>query len=539
MKESSAPALWSAYRDGTLRGSWSKDLLAGIIVGVLAFPLALAFAIASGLPPETGWVTAVVAGGLISLGSGSRFQIGGPTGAFVLLVHQTVTQYGHEGLIVATALAGLILLAMGAMKLGGVIRYIPYPVTVGFTSAIALIIATGQIPELMGWSGPWPEHLHERWIAYAQHLGLTNFASLALGAATILIVTQFPRLSRRVPGSLVAILLTTLLAVLLGLDVPTIGSRFPTLDLKLPTPGLPALDWHLIQALLPSAVAIALLGGLESLLSAMVADGMTGQRHRPNTELVGQGIANVAVSFVGGMPATGAIARTAANIKNGGVTPLSGIVHALTLLVLGLALGRYLQYVPMATLAGILLVVAYHMSEWRLFVRLFRSPREDVGVLLITFLLTVFVDLTYAIPAGVVLAALLFMRRMANATPLESLDHADLPRPELAGHEIQTFRLRGPFFFGVADTCLNTLDRVDRRYRALILDFADVPWMDATGLRALESLVRKAERAGKTVYLVGLRDQPHSLIAASPILADRRTHEVTTLEQALADFRAQ
>jgi len=530
--------MWSALRDGTLGRSWSQDLLAGIIVGVLAFPLALAFAIASGLPPETGWITGVIAGGLISLGSGSRFQIGGPTGAFVLLVHQTVTQFGHGGLLLATAMAGVILVLMGVCRLGAVIRYIPYPVTVGFTSAIALIIATGQIPELMGWHGPWPEGMFERWLSFAHHLADIQPGSLLLGLVTILIVTLFPRLSRRVPGSLIAILLTTLLALALQLQVPTIGSKFPNLQLTVPMPSWADFDWSQAPALLPSAIAIALLGGLESLLSAMVADGMTGYRHRPNTELVGQGLANCAVSLFGGMPATGAIARTAANIKNGGRTPLSGLVHALTLLAIGLLLGRYVQYIPLATLAGILLVVAYHMSEWRLFVRLLRSPGEDVGVLLITFFLTVFVDLTLAIQAGVLLAALLFMRRMANVTTLEPAETVPTrPDQDLLEHDIQIFRLRGPFFFGVADTCLNTLDRVDRRYHALILDLSEVPWMDATGLRALQALVRKAGQDQKTVYLTGLREQPLQLLDKTGLRANGFPHSAPTIDEALQHYR--
>ena len=410
----SEPKLVTVLREGYSWSQLSRDLVAGSIVGVVALPLALAFAIASGVKPEQGLYTAVIAGFLISALGGSRVQIGGPTGAFIVIVYGIVETHGAEGLAVATLIAGVLLIAMGLAGLGAVIKFVPYPVTVGFTSGIALIIAVAQVRDFLGLTMPAvPADFVEKIAAYTAYLHTWRPWNAAIGAVTVAIVGGLPRLTHRVPGSLVALVLTTALVAGFAIPVETIGDRFGAVPQGLPTPAIPYVDWATMRALFQPAMTIALLAAIESLLSAVVADGMLGTRHRSNTELVAQGVANVVSPIFGGIPATGAIARTATNIRNGGRTPVAGIVHAGVLLLIMTSLAPLAERIPIATLAGILMVVAYNMSEWRLFVHLFRSPRSDVMVLVTTFLLTVLVDLTVALEAGIVLAALLFMRRMA------------------------------------------------------------------------------------------------------------------------------
>jgi len=523
------PKLFSLFRDGIDRRQVINDLLAGVIVGIVALPLAIAFAIASGVKPEQGLYTAVVAGFLISVFSGSRVQIGGPTGAFIVIVYAVVQKYGYDGLATATLIAGVLLILMGVAQLGTVIKFIPYPVTVGFTGGIALIISAGQIRDFFGLTMEnVPAEFIEKLVAYGEHFGSVNPWALVVGAATLAIVILWPRVTRRIPGSLVAILITTAVVQLFNVPVETIGSRFGAVPNTLPSPHLPNISWHLVKELFPTALSIALLAGIESLLSAVVADGMTERRHRSNMELVAQGIANIASPIFGGIPATGAIARTATNVKNGGRTPIAGIVHALTLFLILLCFGKWAALIPMATLAGILLVVAYNMSEWHLFVKIFRSPKSDILVLLTTFLLTVLIDLTVAIQVGVVLAAFLFMRRMTEATQVgfvtQMLDEDENPNDPLALSRrevpvgVEVFEVAGPFFFGATDKFNDALGTVEKKPRVLILRLRHVLTLDATALQALENVHAKALRDGTVLILSGVHAQPLVVLERSGLL---------------------
>ena len=459
------PKLVSCLREGISRQQLSKDLMAGVLVGVVALPLAIAFGIASGVKPEQGLYTAIIAGFLISALGGSRVQIGGPTGAFIVIVYDIIQRYGYDGLVIATLLAGVLLIAMGLARLGTIIKYIPYPVTVGFTSGIALIIFTGQLRDLLGMPiEKVPSEFLEKIAVYREHLSGLSLPSAAVGIGTVLIILLWPRVTRKVPGSLVAIVLMTLLVSLFNLPVATIASHFGAVPNSLPLPRLPVLpSWEVFTTLFSPALTIALLAGIESLLSAVVADGMTEGRHRSNMELVAQGVANLVVPFFGGIPATGAIARTATNVKNGGRTPVAGMVHAFTLLLILLFFGKWAALIPMPTLAGILVVVAWNMSEAHLFAKLLRGPHGDVLVLLTTFGLTVLVDLTVAIQVGMVLAAFLFMQRMADATQVGFITRDLSDREEAALDDpnslqlrevtdgVEVFEINGPFFFGAAD----------------------------------------------------------------------------------------
>ena len=517
------------WREGYSRADLSRDVLSGVVVGVVALPLAIAFGIASGVRPEQGLYTAIVAGFLISLLSGSRVQIGGPTGAFVVLVFSVVQRFGYDGLAVATVMAGFVLIAMGIARMGAVIRFIPYPVTVGFTTGIALIIALGQVPDGLGLAvGEAPAEFIPRVVSYARVLDTVTPAAALVCLASVLVVTLWPRVSQRVPGPLVALLATTAAVHLLHLPVETIGSRFGGVPSGLPTPRLPRVPLDVLPQLVSPAIAIALLAGIESLLSAVVADGMTGRRHRSNAELVAQGVANVASPLFGGIPATGAIARTATNVKNGGRTPIAGLVHAGVLLLILVAVGRWVELVPMAALAGILLVVAYNMSEWHVFKGLLRGPRSDVLVLFATFGLTVLVDLTVAIQVGVVLAALLFMRRMAEVTQVRSVTD-QLNEVERMGFELENpdvtlppntevYEIAGSFFFGAAQRFSEALSELRQRPRIVILRMRDVFAMDATGLHALEQVHKRLRQHGTVMLLSGIRAQPMMTLVRSGAL---------------------
>lgn len=526
------PKSLAVLREGYSRRDFVRDALAGVVVGVVALPLAIAFAIASGVRPEQGLYTAIVAGLVIAVLSGSRVQIGGPTGAFVVLVFAVVQEFGYDGLVVATLLAGGLLVALGLARMGAVIRFIPYPVTVGFTSGIALIIAVGQLADGAGLTlAHTPENFVARIAAYGGALGTFSPAAFAVCAATVAVLLLWPRLGTRVPGPLVALLATTAAVTLFGIPVATIGSRFGAIPTGLPAFRLPHVPWEQVPHLFSPAVAIALLAGIESLLSAVVADGMTGRRHRPNAELVAQGVANLVTPFFGGIPATGAIARTATNVKNGGRTPVAGVVHAVTLVLILLALGRWVALVPLATLAGILLVVAYHMSEWRLFLGLLKGPRSDVAVLLSTFALTVLVDLTVAIQVGVVLAALLFMRRMAEVSEVRSItdqlrgvdEEGEEPRVDLPDG-VEVFEVAGSFFFGAAQKFSETIGEVRRKPVVVILRMRYVMAMDATGLRALEEVHERFLRQGTLLILSGVQEQPRRVLERSGLL-ERMGHD--------------
>jgi SulP family sulfate permease len=491
-------------------------------VGVVAIPLALAFAIASGVSPEKGLVTAVVGGFLISLLGGSRVQIGGPTGAFVVIVYGIVQKHGVEGLAVATFLAGLLLIGMGLARFGGAIKFIPYPVVTGFTSGIAVIIFTSEVKDLLGLRmGAVPAPFLEKWGAFARAIGTASPAALGISAGSIAILILWPLLSRRIPSPIVAILAATAAAAIFSLPVETIGSRFGAFQAGLPPLRWPDFSIERFRELFSPAVTVALLCGIESLLSAVVADGMIGSRHKSNVELVGQGVANLASAVFGGIPATGAIARTATNVKNGGRTPVAGMTHAVTVLVVLLFLGRWVALVPLATLGAILAVVAYHMSEWRSFATLLRGPKSDVAVLLATFLLTVLVDLTVAVQVGVVLAAFLFIRQMAEVTNVgmvarefeEAPDGTMVADPEGVARRaippgVEVYEINGPFFFAAAEKVKETLSFVSRKPKAFILRMRNVPAIDATGIRVLDDLHDSSVRHGIAFFIAGLHAQP-------------------------------
>ena len=520
-----APELYYALR-GYTRKQALGDVTAGVIVGIVALPLAIAFAIASGLPPEYGIYTAIIAGFLISALGGSRVQIGGPTGAFVVIVYGIVQVHGIAGLTIATVMAGLMLIIMGVVRLGAAIKFIPFPVTTGFTSGIAVVIASSQVRDLLGLTmADVPAEFVEKWAAYAEHIGTINPHALLVAGISLAVVLGWPRISRTIPAPFVAVLLGTIAVPLLGLDVETIGSRFGDLRIGVPHPTIPAVSLDLIQQLVGPAFTIALLAAVESLLSAVVADGMTGMRHRSNVELVGQGVANVIAPLFGGMPATGAIARTATNIRSGGRTPVAGIVHALTILLIGIFFGRWVAFIPLAALASILIVVAYHMSEWRTFIGEFSGPRSDVAVLLTTFFLTVLVDLTIAIEAGMVLAAFLFMKRMSEVTNISAVkgEFADEDTPE--GEEglevpadMAVYEINGPFFFGAAEKFKETVNTISSPPRVLILVMRNVPAIDSTGVHALRGLIRRSRAEGTRVLVTGVHAQPMVVLARTGFL---------------------
>ncbi|MEO6630197.1 MAG: SulP family inorganic anion transporter [Mucilaginibacter sp.] len=490
------------------RDQFIKDAIAGLIVGVVALPLAIAFAIASGVSPEKGIFTAIIAGLVISVLGGSRVQIGGPTGAFIVVVYGIVQQFGINGLIVATFIAGVLLIIMGLSKLGNAIKYIPYPLIIGFTTGIAVIIFSSEVKDFLGLKmGAVPADFISKWLAYGQHLSSINLYALATGAFTLLVVLLWPRVTHKVPGSLIAIIITTFVVSFFHLPVETIGSRFGAIPSSLPMPIVPAVSFATIQQLIRPAITIALLGSIESLLSAVVADGMIGGNHRSNTELVAQGIANICSSIFGGIPATGAIARTATNIKNGGRTPVAGIIHALTLLVIMLFAGKWAALIPMPALAGILIVVAWNMSELGNFIDVFRGAKSDAAVLVITFGLTVLVDLTVAIEIGMILATFLFMRKMMQVTSVEQavftpgknaeelLNMQDIPKG------VDVFEINGPLFFGAAYKFKDAMKVLEEPARVLIIRMRNVPVIDATGIRVLRDVQASTKRQGTKLIL--------------------------------------
>ena len=526
------PKLVTTLKDYN-REQFSRDLLAGVIVGIVALPLAIAFAIASGVSPERGLYTAIVAGFLISALGGSRVQIGGPTGAFVVIVSGIVAQYGVDGLVLATLMAGFIIVAFGLLRWGGAIKFIPYPVTIGFTSGIALIIFSSQIRDLLGLEmTAVPAPFVAKWGAYVRAFDSVNPWAFVVAIATLAIIVAWPKVSRRIPGPFVALIATTLLVQQLHLPVETIGARFGEIHAGLPRPTLPVITLERMRVLAAPAFTIALLAAIESLLSAVVADGMIGGRHRSNMELVAQGIANIASPLFGGMPATGAIARTATNVKNGGRTPVAGMTHALTLLLITLFFGRWAALIPLATLAAILVVVAFHMSEWRTFASEFRAPKSDVAVLLTTFLLTVLVDLTVAIEVGMVLAAFLFMRRMAEVTnisvltheftdPIDDFEHdPNAVRRRAIPEGVQVYEITGTFFFGAAETFKDRVSRIAGQPKVLILRMRHVLAIDSTGLHALRELVQRSRREGILVVLSDVHAQPVVALERSGLYDD-------------------
>ena len=499
------------------RKQFSNDIMAGIIVGIVALPLAIAFAIASGVTPEKGLITAVVAGFIISALGGSRVQIGGPTGAFIVIVYGIVQVYGIDGLIVATFMAGIMLVIMGFARVGVIIKFIPHPLIIGFTSGIALIIFSSQVKDFLGLQmNAVPADFVEKWQAYFLHINSTNVYAISIAMVSILIIILWPKITEKVPGSLIAILVTTVIVQAFHLPIETIGSRFGIISSSFPAPVIPHVDFATLQHLVQPAFTIAMLCAIESLLSAVVADGMISGNHRSNTELIGQGVANIFSSIFGGIPATGAIARTATNIKNGGRTPIAGIVHALTLLLILLALGKWASYIPIATLAGILVIVAYNMSEWKNFRSILRGPKGDVAVLLITFFLTVLIDLTVAIEIGMVLAIFLFMRNMIKFSDVnvltKEIDDAEFGYDLVDGKYqlpkgIAVFEITGPLFFGAAYKFKDAMRYIEKHPPVLIIRMRHVPIIDVTGIQVLKEVHKESLKHGTKIILSELHSE--------------------------------
>lgn len=514
------PKLFSTFRHYNA-AKLREDLVAGVVVGIVALPLAIAFGIASGVSPTIGLITAIIGGFLVSALGGCSVQIGGPTGAFIVIVYNIIATYGLEGLAIATFMAGLILVAMGLFRLGTVIKFIPYPIVVGFTAGIALTIFSTQMNDFFGLGlKELPSEFIPKWGAYIQNFDAIDWPTLIVGLGSILIIVLTPKISKKLPGALIAIILMTLFVFIMNqvtdvfADVSTIGSRFQGMTTDIPTPHGFTLDMATINTLLPSAFTIAVLGAIESLLSATVADGITGSRTNSNTELIGQGVANIVVPLFGGIPVTGAIARTMTNITNGGRTPVAGVVHAMVLLLIFLFLMPLINLIPMACLAAVLIVVAYNMSGWRTIVNILHSPKSDISVLIVTFLLTVIFDLTIAIEIGLLLAVVLFLRRVMENTQIkvysEQLDVAE--GTDSATHEVldvakgvSVYEIDGPFFFGIA-TKFDELMRSSMSDKPLvrILRMRKVSFIDATGLHNLEVLVKSSKSEGIEVVLSGV-----------------------------------
>lgn len=525
------PRLFSTLKNYS-KETFMPDLMAGIIVGIVALPLAIAFGIASGVSPEKGIITAIIAGFIVSLLGGSKVQIGGPTGAFIVIIYGIIQQYGEAGLIVATLMAGIILILLGVFKLGAVIKFIPYPIIVGFTSGIAVTIFTTQIADIFGldFGGEKvPGDFIGKWMIYFRYFDTINWWNAIVSILSITIIAMTPRFSKKVPGSLIAIVVVTIgvyiLKTYVGIDsIDTIGDRF-TIKSELPEATIPSLNWEAIKNLFPIAITIAVLGAIESLLSATVADGVTGDKHDSNTELIAQGAANLITPLFGGIPATGAIARTMTNINNGGKTPVAGIIHAIVLLLILLFLMPLAQYIPMACLAGVLVIVSYNMSEWRTFKALLKNPKSDVSVLLITFFLTIIFDLTIAIEVGLVIACILFMRRVMETTeisvlkdeidPNEELDIAVSEEHLIIPAGVEVYEINGPYFFGIATKFEETMSQLGDRPKVRVIRMRKVPFIDSTGIHNLTNLCKMSQKEKITIVLSGVNDKVHNTLEKS------------------------
>jgi len=524
-----------------------SDVTAGVIVGIVAIPLAIAFAIASGVTPQQGLYTAIVAGFIISALGGSRVQIGGPTGAFVVIVYGIVQKYGIDGLTVATLMAGVILVILGVARLGTAIKFIPHAVTIGFTAGIAILIATQQIDTALGLkTGPLPAQVFERLAEYGRHLDTINPYAVAITGVTLGILILWPKISTKLPAPFVALVLMTAAAQLFHLPVVTIGDRFGIIHAGLPSPALPHVTFSMIRELMAPAMTIAALGAIESLLSAVVSDGMIGSRHRSSMELVAQGVANIVTPLFGGIPATGAIARTATNVKAGGRTPIAGMTHAVVLLLVTLFFGKLAGLIPLSVLAGILMLVAYRMSEWRVFVAELRGPRSDGAVLLATFFLTLLIDLTVGIGVGMVLASFLFMRRMSEVTDVrritnqldedaDELEDVDQISTRTVPAGVEVYEIDGPFFFGAAEKFKDVLAEVFRKPKVLIIRMRHVPAIDSTGLNVLRDLIRRTRQDRTLVLISEVQSQPLAAMRRSGLLDEIGHDNVAgTIDLALA-----
>lgn len=520
------PKFIIVLQEGYNKKKFISDLIAGTIVAIVALPLAIALGIASGVGPEQGLYTAIIGGFAISFFGGSRVQIGGPTGAFVVIIYGIIQKYGYNGLAVATLMAGIFLIIFGFLRLGNVIKYIPYPVTIGFTAGIALLIFSSQIKDFLGLdTGNLPAEFVEKMKVIFENMNSFNWIAFLIGIGTILISYYWSKKFKKIPGTLIAIIVTTILVQLFNLPVETIGSKFGSVPNSFPSLHFPSLTFSLMKEMFNPALTIALLAGIESLLSAVVADGMIGTKHNSNMELIGQGIANVLCPLFGGIPATGAIARTATNIKSGGRTPVAGVVHAVVLLIMMLFLGKLAILIPMATLAGILTIVAYNMSEIKHFIEMKGAPKSDMFVLVVTFLLTVFSDLTVAIEFGIVTSSILFMKRMSDVSESSFItkrlneeerefisdEFKEMPK------DIEVFEIHGPLFFGASSFFQDNLNAIETKPKVLILVMTDVPVIDATGLNTLEKTIKSAIKNGTHPIIVGLNKQPHNAFKKSKL----------------------
>lgn len=522
------PKLFSILREGYTREMFTGDLLGGLTVGVVALPLSIALAIASGVKPEQGLYTAIFAGFVIAVLGGTRAQISGPTGAFIVIVYGIVQKYGYDGLVVATLIAGVILMIMGLARMGAFLKFVPYPVTVGFTSGIALIIFSSQVSDFLGLKiEKVPADFVEKWIAYGRHFSTFDPYTLAVGFGSLLVIVLWPRITHRVPGQLIAILIATFAVQAFNIPVDTIATRFGGVPNTLPSPQFPTISWELIQQMFSPALTIAILAALESLLAAVVADGMMGTRHRSNMELIAQGAGNIVSVIFGGVPATGAIARTATNIKSGAKTPISAIIHCVFLLLVLLVIGKWAALIPMATLAAVLIVVAYNMSEWREFVHLLKSPRGDVAVLLATFLLTVFIELTVAIQVGILLAGFVFLQKMSNQTQVNVITQ------DLAGDDesmardmskvnippgVEVFEIYGSLFFGAVAQFRESIRVVAKKPKVLVLRMRHVMTIDASGLHLLEELAHEAREGGYVLIFSAVTPAVYSAMQKSGLV---------------------
>lgn len=511
----------------------TQDIVSGIIVAIIALPLSIALAIASGVSPEKGLLTAIIGGFIISFLGGSRVQIGGPTGAFVIIIYGIIQKYGFEGLMVATIMAGIILIIFGLVKFGSVIKFIPYSITTGFTAGIAIVLFSTQIKDFLGLGlEEVPSEFFEKWGAYISNISSLQIETILIGVIALLIIIFIPKLHKKIPGALVALVVTTLLVQLLNLPVETIGSRFGEVSASIPMPKVPNISFQMISDLIVPAITIAILAGIESLLSAVVADGMIGKKHNSNMELVAQGVANISSALFGGIPVTGAIARTAANVKNGGRTPIAGIVHSIFLLLIMLLLMPYAKLIPMTTLAAILIIISYNMSEWRAFKDLFKSTKSDVAVLLITFSLTIIFDLVLAIEIGMILAMFLFIKKSSEATNIKKVDYLyDSSEESSNGSEsedieglaskfdenkkIMVYEINGPLFFGAAHTFMDLMNEIDIEAKVLVIRMKSVLVFDATALNVLKRIKAQCKKHKIKLIFTEVQENPMKLMLKS------------------------
>ncbi|MDH5091890.1 SulP family inorganic anion transporter [Clostridium perfringens] len=508
--------------NGFSKEQFFKDLIAGIIVAIIALPLSIALGISSGVSPEKGLITAIIAGFIISLLGGSRVQIGGPTGAFVVIVFGIIQNHGVDGLIIATFMAGIILVLFGLLRFGSLIKYIPYPITVGFTSGIAVILFSTQVKDFLGLSmTKTPSEFIPKWEAYISHMNTTNLYTLAIGLLALIILIFWPKINKKIPGSLIALIVTTLVVFIFNLPVATIGSQFGKISSNIPMPHIPNLNLNTLKALIGPAFTIALLGGIESLLSAVVSDGMIGDKHNSNAELIAQGIANMGSSLFGGIPATGAIARTAANVKNGGRTPISGIVHSITLLLIMLVFMPLAKFIPLTTLSAILIIVSYNMSEWRTFKAILKAPKSDIAILLTTFFLTVLFDLVIAIGIGMVVSMCLFMRRVATSIEVNELNESDCSDKSnidtdmenlKVGENVLVYDIRGHLFFGAVDTFMNTMKEINDDAKVLVLRMRHTKTLDVTGYKQIKNIALSCKSRNMTLIISELQEQPKKVM---------------------------